>query len=401
MFLAYLIAGVVAGAAAACFSFASGRSFGFSFLMYSVVGSAATLTLPLFHLAILEGIAIIRGRAAFGNDLRSDTDVALNNTSESSETSAPLAPGAIRILAVDDDPFILSLATVISSNAGFTDVTPVSSGLEALRLTASGRVPFDCFLLDISMPEMDGIELCKRIRADNRYRSTPIIMLTGMRDMKSMDQAFQAGATDYVTKPFDVIELGTRLKLVQEVAAKSLGQVEDVSSGPKSIAEMLTEQRFEQSIEDRKDGVKLGDQNALAKYLSSLTSTEAANARVAAVKIDRIDAIHSRINANQYQAVMDRVASALRDQICSDQLMLTYAGGGAFLIAGPASEQWEPETLELEVNRLLANSGPAAAATQHLLLTVSIGNPVRVRGDRDQRGITAFGKAIAWQTAAP
>ena len=76
-------------------------------------------------------------------------------------------------------------------------------------------------LLDIVMPEMDGVEVCARIRNDPRYADLPIIMVTSLDDMNSLANAFVAGATDYVTKPINRIELVARvraaLRLKQEL----------------------------------------------------------------------------------------------------------------------------------------------------------------------------------------
>ena len=76
-------------------------------------------------------------------------------------------------------------------------------------------------LLDIVMPEMDGVEACARIRNDPRYADLPIIMVTSLDDMNSLANAFVAGATDYVTKPVNRVELVARvraaLRLKQEL----------------------------------------------------------------------------------------------------------------------------------------------------------------------------------------
>ena len=79
----------------------------------------------------------------------------------------------------------------------------------------------DVVLLDIVMPEMDGVEACARIRNDARYADMPIIMVTSLDDMDSLANAFVAGATDYITKPVNRVELVARvraaLRLKQEL----------------------------------------------------------------------------------------------------------------------------------------------------------------------------------------
>ena len=82
----------------------------------------------------------------------------------------------MKILAVDDDPIILELLNEVLGSTGYPDVTTVETGADALAAVEDHRQPFDCILLDIQMPGMDGIELCGRLRAMPRYRETPVLM---------------------------------------------------------------------------------------------------------------------------------------------------------------------------------------------------------------------------------
>ncbi len=80
--------------------------------------------------------------------------------------------------------------------------------------------PVDLVLLDIVMPEIDGIEACARIRSDARYADVPIIMVTSLDDMDSLANAFVAGATDYITKPFNRVELLARVRSALKLKAE-------------------------------------------------------------------------------------------------------------------------------------------------------------------------------------
>ena len=120
----------------------------------------------------------------------------------------------MRVLAVDDDQSILALLQTALSALGQFEVSIADSGEEALRQIERAEKPFDCFLLDIQMPNMNGIELCRAIRARRAHHKTPILMLTAMSERKYIDESFVAGATDYVTKPFDFFELRSRLSAV-------------------------------------------------------------------------------------------------------------------------------------------------------------------------------------------
>lgn len=118
----------------------------------------------------------------------------------------------MRILAVDDDPLFLEMLVSYLAQHGFRDVVHASSAAKALAIIDSAEVPFDCFLLDIRMPEVDGVELCSEIRARPVSRGCPVIMLTSLNTRKWMQAAMEAGATDYLTKPLDPVELAARLR---------------------------------------------------------------------------------------------------------------------------------------------------------------------------------------------
>jgi DNA-binding response OmpR family regulator len=119
----------------------------------------------------------------------------------------------MRILAVDDDPLILDILAASLEQCGFTDVTYATCAESAIDLIDAATVPFDSFLLDIMLPGNSGIELCAQIRGLKSYRVAPIIMITASKAHDIMAQAFGAGATDFVGKPFDGLELGSRVNM--------------------------------------------------------------------------------------------------------------------------------------------------------------------------------------------
>ncbi len=123
----------------------------------------------------------------------------------------------MRILAVDDDDVHQRLLVLVLEENRYRDVALAGSANDALRMIHDADAPFDCFLLDIDMPGMNGIELCREIRALPGFADVPILMLTGMSDREHVEAAFSAGATDYVTKPINTFELTTRLRLANEL----------------------------------------------------------------------------------------------------------------------------------------------------------------------------------------
>ncbi len=126
----------------------------------------------------------------------------------------------MKTLIVDDDDLVLEQLSAIMAYSGFTDVTLAGSAQDAAEVISASRTPFDCFCLDIQMPDVSGIDLCRWIRRQSDYGSTPILMITAMTDKSYVLEAFAAGAIDYITKPFDPIELITRVKLAERLNAE-------------------------------------------------------------------------------------------------------------------------------------------------------------------------------------
>jgi two-component system phosphate regulon response regulator PhoB len=118
---------------------------------------------------------------------------------------------AARILIVEDEPDLLDLLDGGLRTAGFT-VDLAAEGGEALRL-AGANAP-DLVLLDLMLPDMDGTEVCRRLRRQPATERTGIIVVSAKSDLRDRIQAFQEGADDYVVKPFSFRELLLRVQAV-------------------------------------------------------------------------------------------------------------------------------------------------------------------------------------------
>jgi DNA-binding response OmpR family regulator len=115
------------------------------------------------------------------------------------------------VLVVDDDPDVCDLVRYKLEQSGF-DVRRASDGDQALREVAA-EVP-DLVLLDIMMPGMSGLEVCRELRKDPATANIPVILLTALAQEADIAAGFAAGADDYIVKPFSPRELARRVTAV-------------------------------------------------------------------------------------------------------------------------------------------------------------------------------------------
>ena len=115
------------------------------------------------------------------------------------------------VLAADDDDDILELVTFRLERSGFT-VLQAHDGEQALELAQAARP--DLAVLDVMMPKLDGFEVTRRLRADERTRRIPVILLTARAQDADVQQGFEAGADDYLRKPFSPQELRARVQAI-------------------------------------------------------------------------------------------------------------------------------------------------------------------------------------------
>ena len=155
-----------------------------------------------------------------------------------------------KILLVDDNVKNIEVLANLLSEKGY-DVEIALNGPDALTLVASES--FDLILLDIMMPEMDGFEVCEKIKEDTDKNEIPIIFLTAKTDTESIQKAFDIGGLDYVNKPFNTKELLARVKTHVELK---------VSKDKLKILNQFLEERVkERTIELKEANIELEQMN--------------------------------------------------------------------------------------------------------------------------------------------
>ncbi|MEX0281068.1 MAG: PleD family two-component system response regulator [Arenibacterium sp.] len=234
----------------------------------------------------------------------------------------------MKILAVDDDPIIHDLLQAGLESQGYSDVTRAEDAEEALSLIDMAAEPFDTFLLDIMLPEIDGVELCSRIRTHEQYRMTPIIMVTANREESLMERAFSAGATDYVTKPFDGLELGTRINLAAMLNQSIMRERQSLNR----LEEMARMSQI--GFDDRVALTNVyGVSDILAIENQLLRSTSGCYA-MSLFAVELTDAFErfSTMSAAQFRHDLECAAGAIADCVNMATTQIAYAGRGKFVL---------------------------------------------------------------------
>lgn len=160
------------------------------------------------------------------------------------------------ILLVDDEPMGLEVLHGLLSSENY-NLAFASNGTEAIA-KAMEIVP-DVILLDVMMPDIDGFEVCRRLRTDPILADVPIIMLTALDDRESRLEGIESGADDFISKPFDRIELRTRLRTITRLNRFRRLHIE--------------RNKFEWVVEQSEDGYLVIDSRGKIKYVNASART--------------------------------------------------------------------------------------------------------------------------------
>lgn len=126
-----------------------------------------------------------------------------------------------RILVIEDSPIMRQLLRRLLTGEGYECIT--ATGVASGHKTCAQNKP-DLVLLDVNLPDGNGIELCRSLKSDPAVRHIPVLLLTGeAHEVENRVDGFEAGAEDYVIKPFNVKELLSRLKRILQTSARPTG----------------------------------------------------------------------------------------------------------------------------------------------------------------------------------
>lgn len=292
----------------------------------------------------------------------------------------------MKILAVDDDRIILQLLEGILASAHYDEVVYCESAERALELIATEEKPFSCFLLDIMMPGMDGIELCQRIRDLRKHADTPILMLTSMSEKSYIDRAFSAGASDYLTKPLDATEIIVRLGVAEQLMKERRSVAE--SAG---VIDSLIEVLDRTTQHDLEEAIDLGKMDRLLRYpaFENYVFQSGRGAlflsTVFAAKVRNIEKLHRIMPPLEFKNFLRTAASAIIGRLESHDVYLSYRGEGEFVGVIPRKGQLVLKALGGEISIAIdeseGNHTAKLPATASLALAPSSSIRLPTRGE--------------------
>jgi diguanylate cyclase (GGDEF)-like protein len=285
--------------------------------------------------------------------------------------------GTKEILVVDDSRIVLAMVTDILEAEGYR-VRQAENGREALERVAQARP--DLVVLDVMMPELDGYEVCQILREDPEY--LPILMITAKGELQDLVRGLEVGADDYVSKPFQPVELTARVKsllrigmLQKRLHAQNL-ELQAKNQQLEALAEQLDDVNKELKRLSVTDGLTRAFNH---RHFQERLKTEFSRAKrhgdpLACVMID-IDHF-KRVNDTYGHPVGDRVlvrlVEILQDGIRGEDLVARY-GGEEFVLLLPRTDEVRALHLAERIREQVAADGFSLLNGERLEFTVSLG----------------------------
>ncbi|MCV2886748.1 response regulator [Ruegeria aquimaris] len=264
----------------------------------------------------------------------------------------------MRILAVDDEPSILELLTQILAAFGYDDVVTAANGRAALQILGSEPEPFDCLLLDVQMPQMNGIDLCQEVRKLPDYRFTPVIMVTAMVQKQYIDHAFDAGATDYVTKPFEFDDLRQRLSDAYRMAAERKSAILAMEAIEAAQDQDGSDREFHLSDPIYIDGVPgCFGMPEFENYVFKISTAHPLHSSVLAVKVEEAERIFETGSSADFRRAMSFAGKAIMEKTDGARNFAAYWGNGVFLVVLDSDAAFDSRRLAGEVTTLTSAVG--------------------------------------------
>jgi diguanylate cyclase (GGDEF)-like protein len=289
------------------------------------------------------------------------------------------------ILIVDDNASNIRLVAA-ELEADDYGIAFARSGPEALEQTE--RKHFDLILLDIMMPEMDGIEVCRRLKERPEYKDIPVIFLTAKDEKETLLRGFQAGGIDYVTKPFYGPEVQSRVRAqlraleanqlleqaVDDLSKQLLESVQHENELKQQQQEMV---RFNRALMERANTDQLtGLANryhimAIAEYERERATRSGSTYCIILADVDHFKVVNDRHGHDCGDAILQEVAARMQEVVRAQDLVARW-GGEEFLIFLPDTSADGASVLAERLREAISER-PFHCDNAELTITITLG----------------------------
>ena len=171
-----------------------------------------------------------------------------------------------KILVVDDDKFQIQLIERILTKAQY-EVVGYNNSRQALNKV--NEIAPDLILLDLIMPEIDGFEMCRRLKSNNKTKDIPVIFLTARKDQETESKVFELGAVDYITKPYNPITVNVRIR--NQLSLKRHRDALEILVRQRTAERDKSQQQFQDLVEKSLVGIAIVQGNETVYQNPELT----------------------------------------------------------------------------------------------------------------------------------
>lgn len=261
-------------------------------------------------------------------------------------------------MLVDDDPSILRLLRMVLRGKGM-ELISCSTGAEALEVLTSQE--WELCLLDRGLPDVDGIEVCRRVKADPRFDTRQVIMLSGYTSLDARVEALELGADDYITKPFQPAALLARVNASRRVVemqnqlVEMARELENLSTRD-GLTGLFNRRHFSATLDHAF--------SHSSRYLRPLS--------MAIIDVDRFKDINDTFGHQAGDAVLAEVAKRFAQSVRASDYLARY-GGEEFVVLLPEAHLDDAMKFAEKLRQAVAAAPAPIAGGAELPVTVSVG----------------------------
>lgn len=305
----------------------------------------------------------------------------------------------MNILVTEDDPVNLMLVKGILAPLGH-QITTAVNGTDAMEKLSS--TIFDVLLLDVMMPDIDGFELTRRARLDPRHRDVPILLITALSSKNDLIKGFEAGATDYVSKPFHATELLHRVKAHLNMRALQLSMEKTMNE---LNLQMLQVDQQQQQLEAKEKELTESNQllaeanRALLEFANRDSLTGLLNRRkgwdymhyeeersrrtkkpigVALLDLDKFKSVNDTLGHEAGDHVLKAASACLAAALRAADVLIRW-GGEEFLVILPETDKAGLLSVAEKIRQAVENHPWKLKDGRRI--TVSVGTTVKMPDD--------------------